>query len=684
METLLHAGLSNAVSATFLALLVACLGRVLARRPAILHCLWLLVLLKLVTPPLYQIPIPWPESLASREESAPTGADIQLLQVDLASLGQPVEWSELQANALELEEAPAETDPALIARAAIAGAFWWLTLHWVPVLAALWLGGTLATAVISIRRILRFQLVLREATPGSEELQSWVDDLSARLGIARPPQVWWIRGKLSPMLWALGACPRLIIPIELWKGLDERQRGTLLVHELAHLRRGDHRVRIFELVVTALYWWNPVLWWARQALRDVEEQCCDAWVVWAFPEAAKSYAETLLETLDFLNQSELSEPLLASGFGKVQHLRRRLTMIMTGTTPRLLGLRGAFTALSLGALLLPMNASWAQKPDEQKEIRVIVKTDDGEERVVKFGDAVDSKSTVVFLDEPKIETTGTFVYAADPLKLDGEKFEFENVFVVDDKAASAGKTGEKSNITLVLTTDDATVSVSADSVEGALKKITEQLNAIKAKTAPGAQDKVNAEALSQIAKQLEQVAKSNKFGSASASGKAGSTNTNQFVVHRMQDVRTTKSISPEKKAEADKMRSKIKELSAELANTQRKLAELEGRNVTFRTVVKPQVTAKANVHFEPVDGKHVQADRKVVILRDQADGEAATATSAKGVNILKIEPKVLAGKLVTKELGNASKADEDRIGALEKKLNKVIEALENLKKSKGD
>ena len=54
--------------------------------------------------------------------------------------------------------------------------------------------------------------------------------------------------------------------------------------------------------MTALYWWNPVLWWARQALRDVEEQCCDAWVVWAFPDAAKSYAETLLETLDFLNR----------------------------------------------------------------------------------------------------------------------------------------------------------------------------------------------------------------------------------------------------------------------------------------------------------------------------------------------------------------------------------------------
>ncbi len=682
----MHAGLSNALTATFLALLVACLGRVLARRPAILHCLWLLVLLKLVTPPLYEVPIPWPESLASREESAPTGADIQLLQVDFEALGQPVEWSELQADALEIQAAPAETDPALIARAAIAGAFWWLTLHWVPVLGALWLAGTLATAVISVRRILRFQLVLREATPGSDQIQSWVDDLSASLGIARPPQVWWIRGKLSPMLWALGACPRLIIPTELWKGLDERQRGTLLVHELAHLRRGDHRVRIFELVVTSLYWWNPVLWWARQALRDVEEQCCDAWVVWAFPEAAKSYAETLLETLDFLNQSELSEPLLASGFGKVQHLRRRLTMIMSGTTPRLLGLRGALTALSFGALLLPMNASWAQKPEEQQEIRIVVTSDDGKDKVVKSGDAVDATGSFVFAQDPTKGKTGTFVYDTDPLKAGPDIVVLSDAFVVDDKAASDGKAGQKSKVTVVLTTDDSTVSVSADSVEGALKKITEQINAIKAKTPPGAQDRANAEALSQIVKQLEKVAKSqNALGRVVADdGKRGGTDVRKVLVHRLEDVRTTKAISPEKKAEADKMRSKIKELSAELANTQRKLAELEGNKVTFRTVVKPVVTTDANVHFGPVDGKHVQDLQKVEIFRKAVDGDAAAAAaSAEALTLTKVAPRVMiTGKLPPDQ--STLKADEDRIGALEKKLNKVIEALDDLKKSKGN
>ena len=188
--------------------------------------------------------------------------------------------------------------------------------------------------VISVGESSAFSVLLREATPGARA----DPELGRRAG--GDAWDWSVRrrsgGSAASSRRCCGRwrpCPRLIIPVELWKSLDQRQRGTLLVHELAHLRRGDHRVRIFELIVTAALLVEPGALVGRQALRDVEEQCCDAWVVWAFPEAAKSYAETLLETLDFLNQSELSEPLLASGFGKVHHLRRRLTMIMSGTTP---------------------------------------------------------------------------------------------------------------------------------------------------------------------------------------------------------------------------------------------------------------------------------------------------------------------------------------------------------------
>src|SRR5262249_24790360 len=65
---LLHVGLSNVLMASLLAVAAMTLGR-LCRRPALTHALWLLVLLKLVTPPLVWVPIPWPGT----EAEDPTG-----------------------------------------------------------------------------------------------------------------------------------------------------------------------------------------------------------------------------------------------------------------------------------------------------------------------------------------------------------------------------------------------------------------------------------------------------------------------------------------------------------------------------------------------------------------------------------------------------------------------------------
>src|SRR5947209_18415495 len=68
MSTLMQVGLSNAAVTGVLALAALAVGR-FCRRPALAHCLWLLVLVKLLTPPLYRPRLPWlPE--ASPEQGA--------------------------------------------------------------------------------------------------------------------------------------------------------------------------------------------------------------------------------------------------------------------------------------------------------------------------------------------------------------------------------------------------------------------------------------------------------------------------------------------------------------------------------------------------------------------------------------------------------------------------------------
>src|SRR5262245_55640130 len=67
MDALLYVGLSNAVLAALLAIVAAVVTR-LWPRPALAHALWLLVLLKLVTPPLVPLRLAWPfEMEASRD-----------------------------------------------------------------------------------------------------------------------------------------------------------------------------------------------------------------------------------------------------------------------------------------------------------------------------------------------------------------------------------------------------------------------------------------------------------------------------------------------------------------------------------------------------------------------------------------------------------------------------------------
>ena len=160
------------------------------------------------------------------------------------------------------------------------------------------------------------------------------------------------------MVWAAGGSPRLILPVRLWDGLDPGQRDALLVHELAHLRRRDHWVRLLEAVVTALYWWHPAVWWARRELHESEERCCDAWVVGTLPGVARSYASALLATVDFLSEVPSPLPVGASGLGRgghFQHLRRRLTLIMGGTQPRALTRSALLAVLLLGIVTMPLS-----------------------------------------------------------------------------------------------------------------------------------------------------------------------------------------------------------------------------------------------------------------------------------------------------------------------------------------
>jgi beta-lactamase regulating signal transducer with metallopeptidase domain len=368
VDTFLHVVVSNAVVAAGLAVLALAVGLTL-RRPALTHALWLLVLLKLLTPPLYPIHLSWltpPDSTPAAsaalriEERAATEANEEMPAV-AGTLAEAEEEPPRVALALvphEEEEEPATA--ASSPQSPTQGS-------WLPALLVVWLVGTLVWFALAVVRVVSFRRLLRHARPASPALQNQVKRLARRLGLIRCPEMLVVPGRIAPMLWAWGGAPCLVVPEGLLAQVSGAQRATLLAHELAHLRRGDHWVRFLEFLAMGLCWWHPAVWLARREVREAEEQCCDAWVVWALPGAGRDYATALVETLDFLAEPAPAAPLLASGIGPVTDLKRRLTMIMRGTTPRSLTWGGVLTVLCLAAMLLPVLPTWAQKPKEAEE-----------------------------------------------------------------------------------------------------------------------------------------------------------------------------------------------------------------------------------------------------------------------------------------------------------------------------
>ncbi|HEY7330109.1 MAG TPA: M56 family metallopeptidase [Gemmataceae bacterium] len=358
MQSLLCLALSNAILATLLAAFVAVLSR-FCRRSAVRHALWLLVLLKLITPPLVPISVSWPRN----DEIEPLPAESTLSAIVLpesfgetANLPRVPSTEALHQPTDEVLAESADADHSLPSFADV----------WMPALIAVWMGGALAWWTVAAARLWKFRRLLRLARPATADVQEQGQRLAALLRLRDCPPIVFVAAPLSPMLWALGFSPRLLIPAELWQKLTTEQQNTLLAHELAHLRRGDHWARRLELLVLGLYWWHPVVWWAQRRLQEAEEECCDALVIAVLPDEAPSYAAALVETVAFLSQTRRPALVGASGVGHVPLLKRRLTMILTEPSSRKPSRIGFWIVLGLGALLLPLapRAAWTEAPEE--------------------------------------------------------------------------------------------------------------------------------------------------------------------------------------------------------------------------------------------------------------------------------------------------------------------------------
>jgi beta-lactamase regulating signal transducer with metallopeptidase domain len=327
MDNFVHAILMNAVLATISAAAVAIACRFI-RQPSIVRALWLLVLLRLAVPPLIGLPVPVP--ILTADTPLPTIA----ARRPVLSENQPAVSRPESAPGTSSEDQPLQSpqvvthhSTSLTPTCAVPSASWkWPS--WCRLLLALWLFGTVTWCTVTLVRVARFSRWLRQAKPAPTRLTGRAREIATQLGLRSCPELLVVSGRISPSLWGWGGRTCILLPRDLLTTLKVDQHDMLVAHELSHYRRGDHWCRWFEVVMLAVYWWHPIAWLARTRMLQAEEECCDACVLWTFPKRVRTYAETLLATVDFLLPSPSVVAPAATKISVFPLLKRRLEMIL--------------------------------------------------------------------------------------------------------------------------------------------------------------------------------------------------------------------------------------------------------------------------------------------------------------------------------------------------------------------
>jgi beta-lactamase regulating signal transducer with metallopeptidase domain len=191
----------------------------------------------------------------------------------------------------------------------------------------LWAAGSLFMLLRHAIRFTRLRRIIRGSSPAPKWLVGEVAVQSCKYRL-RPPRVGVCAGLPCPVVVAL---PRatLLWPSDLEHRLDDGARHAVLAHELAHLKRLDHLAAWLEVAVACLWWWHPVVWWARRELREYSELACDAWVVAQLPSERSRYARALVDVCEFISLAKTpAAPAVGMALGARRCFERRLHMIL--------------------------------------------------------------------------------------------------------------------------------------------------------------------------------------------------------------------------------------------------------------------------------------------------------------------------------------------------------------------
>ncbi len=99
----------------------------------------------------------------------------------------------------------------------------------------------------------------------------------------------------------------IVLPTWALRELPPADLNVILLHEFAHLRRGDGWTNLIQKIVRALFFFHPAVWWIETRLSVEREMACDDAVL-AETANPRGYATCLVSLLEKSMQHRLANP----------------------------------------------------------------------------------------------------------------------------------------------------------------------------------------------------------------------------------------------------------------------------------------------------------------------------------------------------------------------------------------
>jgi uncharacterized protein (TIGR03435 family) len=154
--------------------------------------------------------------------------------------------------------------------------------------------------------------------------------------------------------------PTLLLPAGVAERLSDAQLEAIITHELCHVRRRDNLTAAIHMLVEALFWFHPLVWWMGARLINERERACDEDVLRLGSEP-QVYAEGILKVCEFY----LESPLVCVAGITGSNLKKRIEAIMIHRIASKLnfGKKLILAVAAFAAVAIPVAAGLLHPPE---------------------------------------------------------------------------------------------------------------------------------------------------------------------------------------------------------------------------------------------------------------------------------------------------------------------------------